>query len=71
MTLKRRIRFGRGSSPERPILSGLEVLDSTFAEWLAAGGERRRWPRADWAPPESPSEGGAEEARTHNEPLPG
>ena len=29
-----------------PPLSGLEVRDSSFGEWLAAGGERRSRPRS-------------------------
>ena len=34
----------------RASLHGLEVSDSTFGEWLAAGGERRQRPRPAPAP---------------------
>jgi len=34
----------------RASLQGLEVSDSTFGAWLAAGGERRKSPRPAPAP---------------------
>lgn len=36
-----------GAQPLRAQLDGLEVRESSFGEWLAAGGDRRSQPRAE------------------------
>ncbi len=39
--------------PVSPAIAGLEVADSSFGAWLAAGGDRRQaiaGPRAAWTP---------------------
>ena len=35
------------AAPQRASLDGLEVRESSFGEWLEAGGERRSLQRAD------------------------
>jgi hypothetical protein len=49
----------KSAQPQLPraTLNGLEVAESTFGDWLAAGGERRTKPRAAAAKPSAPKRG--------------